>query len=110
MGLDVTAVADGVFRVGLFRDGRPTDYASPALADHPGVGSPADVAAFADLVEVGAGRHRQIGDAAAMHGIDDRMRLAAFAAAPVSVDEQLELCVIIHALKIGAGPPRANPS
>ena len=31
-GLEVTAVADGVFRVGLFRDGRPAEYASPALA------------------------------------------------------------------------------
>jgi alpha-glucosidase len=31
-GFEVTAVADGVFRVGLFREGRPAQYASPAIA------------------------------------------------------------------------------
>jgi alpha-glucosidase len=52
MGLDVRAVADGVFRVGQFGDGRPPDYASPALADQPVAGEPSDLAAFRDLVEV----------------------------------------------------------
>ncbi|HEY6691369.1 MAG TPA: TIM-barrel domain-containing protein [Solirubrobacteraceae bacterium] len=50
--MEVTAVADGVFRVGLFRDGRPSDYASPALADHPAPGEPVEIAAFRDLVEI----------------------------------------------------------
>jgi alpha-glucosidase len=50
--MEVTAVADGVFRVGLFRDGRPSDYASPALADHPAPGEPVELAAFRDLVEI----------------------------------------------------------
>ena len=30
-GFEVTAMADGVFRVGLFGDGRPAEYASPAV-------------------------------------------------------------------------------
>jgi alpha-glucosidase len=34
-GFEVTAMASGVFRVGLFGDGRPAEYASPAVA--PGV-------------------------------------------------------------------------
>jgi alpha-glucosidase len=30
---DIVAVADGVFRVGLFADGRPPEYESPAIVD-----------------------------------------------------------------------------
>src|SRR4029453_12031856 len=50
--MEVTVVADGVFRVGLFRGGRPADRGGPARADHRGAGEPAELAAFADLVEV----------------------------------------------------------
>jgi alpha-glucosidase len=32
MEFEVAAVADGVFRVGMFPEGRPADYASPAIA------------------------------------------------------------------------------
>jgi alpha-glucosidase len=52
MGLEVRTVAEGVYRVGRFRDGRPAVYDSPALADRPAAGEPADPADFADLVDV----------------------------------------------------------
>jgi alpha-glucosidase len=43
MGRDVRTLAEGVYRVGVFREGRPPDYASPALADAPAAGEPASL-------------------------------------------------------------------
>ena len=62
------------------------------------------------LVEVGLGREGQVGDAAAADGIDDGMRVAALAAAPVAVDEKLQVCVIGHGGEIGLRGRRAKPS
>src|SRR3954447_17482209 len=52
--MEVSLVAEGVYRAGAFREGRPAVYDSPALADHPAAGEPAELpvevleAGFAD--------------------------------------------------------------
>src|SRR4051795_11342618 len=52
--MEVSLVAEGVYRAGAFREGRPAVYDSPALADHPAAGEPAELpvevleASFAD--------------------------------------------------------------
>ena len=48
------------------------------------------------FLEVGGGGQRHLGDATGGDGIDDGVGIAAFAALPVAVDEQLQLCVIAH--------------
>jgi alpha-glucosidase len=61
MGLDVAVVAEGVYRAGLFREGRPPDYASPALADHPAAGEPAELDLMAvESAEIVDGRPRLV--------------------------------------------------
>ena len=62
------------------------------------------------LVEVGGAGERQIGDAAAGDGIDHAVRVAALAAAPIAVDEELKVCVIGHGREIGPPSAHANPS
>jgi hypothetical protein len=44
---EVQAVAPGVFRVGMFGDGRPADYSSPAIVG----GSPVEAAGHDDRIE-----------------------------------------------------------
>jgi alpha-glucosidase len=53
-GFEVQAVAPGVFRVGLFGEGRPADYSSPAIVG----GSPVDAVARADGIETPYGSAR----------------------------------------------------
>src|SRR5689334_1853585 len=58
--MEVREVAEGVVRVGLFREGRPPDYASPALADHPAVGEPASLPFEPEFAGFVDGRPRMV--------------------------------------------------
>jgi alpha-glucosidase len=51
--MEVRLVAEGVYRAGLFREGRPAVYDSPALADHPAAGTPASLPVEVVSAEVG---------------------------------------------------------
>ncbi len=51
---DVEAVAPGVFRVGMFGDGRPAEYSSPAIAG----GAPVDAVRHEDRIETPFGTAR----------------------------------------------------
>src|SRR3954447_20372123 len=51
--MEVRLVADGVYRAGLFREGRPSVYDSPALADHPAQGTPASLPVEVLEAEIG---------------------------------------------------------
>jgi alpha-glucosidase len=55
---DVQAVAPGVFRVGMFGDGRPADYSSPAIAG----GAPVDAVRHEDRLETPFGTAHWAGD------------------------------------------------
>jgi alpha-glucosidase len=55
---DVQAVAPGVFRVGMFGDGRPADYSSPAIAG----GAPVDAVRHDDRLETPFGTARWADD------------------------------------------------
>jgi alpha-glucosidase len=52
--MEVRQVAEGVYRAGLFREGRPAVYDSPALADHPVAGEPASLPV--EVVSAAVGR------------------------------------------------------
>src|SRR5690242_9284785 len=58
--MEVRLVAEGVHRVGLFREGRPPDYASPALADHPAAGEPASLPFEPEFAGFADGRPRLV--------------------------------------------------
>src|SRR6185295_13898292 len=55
---EVQAVAPGVFRVGMFGDGRPADYSSPAIAG----GAPVDATRHEDRLETPFGTARWADD------------------------------------------------